>query len=258
MPVATPPVEKAPRAHLVAACILVALLALITTSRFWYEHEDTEYLARYHADSQQILACARDATARDWLRWWTGSWIEIGMHYYRPVTSTLMGIEWKLFGGNVIGFCATGWLIHALNAVLLFLLGFRIYRGSAGTRMLMGLTAAALFTLPTRGNQGAAAADVQWWPAQTDMLSLTFALASLLALDRALTRSDPPPAAEPAGYGGENPLRGWGARAAGLPRSQPARSAAGKAQPLRIFRVEARTSSGEPVPSTLRRMPFSL
>ncbi len=138
MAAATPPAEDAPRGHLLAACALVALFALAVTSRFLHDPAGTWYLAYEHADSAAILASAREATPAVWLRWWTGSWIENGMSYYRPVTSTLMGLEWKLFGENVIGFCAVGWLIHALNTVLLFLLGFRIFRGSAGTRMLIG------------------------------------------------------------------------------------------------------------------------
>jgi len=173
------------------AALLAGLFALAATARFWREDPYELYLARGHYDSFTILNSARAATARQWLGWWTGSWIESGTPYYRPLTSTLIGLEWRLFGGNVLGFCAVGWVLHGVNAALLFLLAWRLFRGSARRRLLMGIAAAAAFTLPTSTNHFAALADVIWWPAQTDVLSLTFSLASLLALDRALARPGP-------------------------------------------------------------------
>ncbi|MDH7569058.1 MAG: hypothetical protein QHJ73_05675, partial [Armatimonadota bacterium] len=113
-----------------------------------------------------------------------------------------MGLEWLVFRERVLGFCATGWILHGANALLLFWLGWRLFAGSARRRLLLALAAVFFFTLPVGGNLGVAAAAVKWWPAQTDLLSFGFAAASLLALDIALTRRERPRLALPLFLGG--------------------------------------------------------
>ena len=182
------PVPTMPRRRVAGLALVAALCALASTAQFWRGDAWTLHQAVEHADSAMILHCASTAGAKEWLRWWHGSWIEAGVSYYRPVSSTLMGLEWKVFGSRALGFCATGWVLHAINAVLLFLLALRLFRGTPTRRSLMALGASLGFTLFRFGYERPAQANVTWWPAQTDILSLTFSLASPLALDVALTR----------------------------------------------------------------------
>lgn len=160
------------------------LLALVSTSAFLFEPEKVELFCREQFDVVTITRAAAEATPATVARWWRGVWIQEEMPYYRPVTSMLFLAEWHLFGHRYLLYSLfVSWPLHALNTLLLCALVYRLTPGGPRRCAVIGGLAAALFTVPYWGNQGAARAMLYWWPSQGDMLSLCFGLLALLAWD---------------------------------------------------------------------------
>ena len=77
------------------------------------------------------------------LRWWTGPWV-LGTAYYRPLSSLLFWLDWKIFGDHEVRWIASAALLH-LFAVWQFALltaattrHFRC-RGAAWATLLSGM-----------------------------------------------------------------------------------------------------------------------
>jgi hypothetical protein len=178
-----PAVPWPPRWLLAAAL----LLALASTAAFLCEPAKVMRLCREQFDVVTITQAARSATPATVLHWWIGPWIQREMPYYRPVTSMLYLAEWQLFHQSYLGYSLLSWLLHALNSALLCALLYRLTPGSPTRRAVIGGLAAALFTVSYWGNMGVPAQVMYWWPAQGDLLSLSFGLTALLLWDRQLT-----------------------------------------------------------------------
>ena len=97
---------------------------------------------------------------------------------FRPVTSTLLAVEYSLFGPRPAPFHATSALLHALIAALMTLLCARVL-GSARAALFAGL----LFAVHPVHSEVIAAVTYQ-----TTLLAALFSLAALLVFGRVLER----------------------------------------------------------------------
>jgi dolichyl-phosphate-mannose-protein mannosyltransferase len=93
--------------------------------------------------------------------------------YYRPLGFLSQAVDWQLWRLNALPFHLTNLVLHAVNAVLVFVLARRLLdRPSA-------LVAAGLFALHAANHEA-----VYWVAARFDLLATAFTLAALLCLTR--------------------------------------------------------------------------
>jgi hypothetical protein len=158
--------------------------------------------ARAHwQDNPDSVAIAKAAQAADWrtaLGWWVGPWIESDT-FYRPLSSTLMWIEGRLWGYNFVPYTFVSWAMHAGNCALLFLLLYSLCPGPRLQRLAVGVFGALMLNLghhppgPDWIRARVAWGVMIYWPVQTDFGCLGFSLLSLLCLDRYLVAAQPRP-----------------------------------------------------------------
>jgi len=229
------------RSYLLALGMLAALGIGLLAGYYPVFDPSTQALYATNRDALDIVEGARQAEARGTGAWWTGNWIQPTSRFYRPLASLLMYAEYRLWGTDFQKYCVVSWLAHGAISALAFLFAFRLFRqGGERAAWLGGLLAVVLFNL-RRGVSGpgwppqyilddftflsyrATYGDIPvppptemrplipfrivygempYWPAQTDLFSLLFALASLLALDGWAARLIPGPRI-PAGEGGQ-------------------------------------------------------
>jgi hypothetical protein len=191
-----PPKWYASRPLLWAIPLAVAI-ALAGTGGLIFR-EDVRLLYETNGDINEILSDAAQASPGSIIDWWTGSWIQHGSTYYRPLASMLFYGEYLAFGRAWRPFCIVSWLMHAGVCVLVLLLMARLFnRWPAHRRLWPGLLAVAWFSLPCEtsvdgphwGNRGIARGVMPYWPAQTDVGCLLFSLLALLLFDRWLAGS---------------------------------------------------------------------
>ncbi len=171
----------------VAGAAICAVIGLAVTAHAVFS---PRVLAHYadSPDSVNIAESAEASTPRDILRWWTGSWLQKGSVYYRPLSSILFWLEYRAFGWDFQGYVIISWLVHGWICASLFLLGLSIF-GASTQGALTALVAVALFNVrlgPTGPSWSAVPVSygvVAWWPAQTDQMSLAFSLGALIVLD---------------------------------------------------------------------------
>jgi hypothetical protein len=167
---------------------IAGLSALACTARSvpvnpgWAE----ERLATPDEDIHRIYFAAARASWSDAPGWFTGNWISPGIGYYRPLTSVLFLAEHRAFGRDFVAYNRVTWLLHAANTCLLFLLTVSLFRERPVTKTLFGLIAVLFFTTDRNSFFISVGYSINWWPAQNDVLSLTFGLLSLLLLDQYL------------------------------------------------------------------------
>ncbi|NLO73560.1 MAG: hypothetical protein GX100_05535 [candidate division WS1 bacterium] len=206
------PIRRLPRWALPVALALAVAIALVGFPTLYYYNPTacnyfpvfdpaTQQLYASNPDALAIVEGAQEAETRGVGRWWTGNWIQATSRFYRPLSSLLMYTEYRLWGTEFQKYCVVSWLVHALNAALLCLLVFRLTRQAGDWSALgIGLLAVVLFNL-RRGVVGPgwlpecvgpqqleipmriARAELPYWPAQTDLLSLACSLGSLLLFD---------------------------------------------------------------------------
>jgi protein O-mannosyl-transferase len=90
--------------------------------------------------------------------------------YYRPLTRASFVLDFRLFGSDPRWFHAVGVLVHAANAVLLFLFGRRLFRSVAPA-----IVAAVLFAVHPVCSEA-----VDFVSARNNLLALFFSLAALV------------------------------------------------------------------------------
>lgn len=139
-----------------------------------------------HEDFSNLYHAAAAAHWSDAPRWFVGSWIYPGVGYYRPLTSLLFLAEQRAFDQDFSAYNRVTWILHGTNAVLLFLLVVSLFRRYPRARVLFGLVAVACSMTPYASYFNSIQFSLHWWPAQNDILSLTFGLLALLLLDQAL------------------------------------------------------------------------
>ncbi len=116
--------------------------------------------------------------------YWVGPTIH-GHGYYRPLTSWLFVLEWRLFGAEDRLWSIFNITIHVLVLFALGATAAMLVGGRAWQRAIFG--AAAVLWL---GGPGLAPRDIEhwiigWWPCQSEGLSLLFGLGALSAAYRA-------------------------------------------------------------------------
>ena len=145
-----------------------AALTIVATAAVYWPGLGTGFLG----DDFMILHRLRGLEhATDVLRFFRGEFFE----YYRPLAFVSHAIDWARAGQNARAFHFTNLLIHAVNTLLVLLIGRRM-----SARPLAGLLAAALFALHASNNEA-----VVWISARFDLLATCFALAALYCLMRA-------------------------------------------------------------------------
>ena len=169
-------------------------------------HVSAKALLDRKEDMYYLYTAASNATWSDIPKWWVGPWNWPGVPYYRPITSTLLFIECRLFGDNFTAYNRVSWLFHGINAMLLYLSGRvalpRTQAGEVDFRFI-----AVRFFAGTDATFGfAVGRALGWFPAQNDTLSLLFSLLSLLLLDVYLTSKVEPEDELPDGV---NPQPEW-------------------------------------------------
>src|SRR5689334_7314735 len=107
--------------------------------------------------------------AADVLRFFHGEFFE----YYRPLGFVSHALDWALAGQDARQFHLTNVLIHAVNTVLVLLIG----RALSGPHA--GVLAAALFGLHASNNEA-----VVWMSARFDLLATCFGLAAIYCMIR--------------------------------------------------------------------------
>lgn len=115
----------------------------------------------------------------------TWMWTTFHLGHYVPLSWMTLGADYMMWGMNPRGYHLTNVLLHAANAVLVFLFARRMLARTTGARssgaatVLPAAFAALVFAIhPLRVE------SVAWVTERRDMLSLLFALASLLAYVR--------------------------------------------------------------------------
>lgn len=142
-------------------------------------------------DIHNLYFAAVNSTWRDIPKWWVGSWIYPDVYYYRPITSMLFFFEQRAFDQNFTAYNRVTWLLHGLNALLLYALTVSLFDKHRRARILLGLVAVYYFVTPAGSMFFGIDRALSWWPAQNDVLSLTFALLCLFLLDRHLLHPHP-------------------------------------------------------------------
>lgn len=174
-------------------CVVLgaALAAVIGLSATAYGVFSPSVLEHY-ADSPDSVGIARWAertTLGDLLGCWVGPWIQRDSFYYRPLASMLLWLEYKAFGWDFQGYVIISWLVHGCICVCLYLLAMSVYPGDIRRRAAFAVLAVLLFNVrlgpagPMWRPQPVSYGVVAWWPAQTDQMSLAFALCALLVFE---------------------------------------------------------------------------
>jgi hypothetical protein len=169
-----------------ALCILAPLR--LTSEPVHVTREGVRHELEQKEDIHNLYYAAANASWRDAPRWWVGSWIYPDVGYYRPLTSMLFLFEYRAFGDNFTAYNRISQILHLANVALLYLLTVSLFRAHRRTRAFIGLVAAYYFTSTDSSMFFAVNRVIEWWPAQNDVMSLTFGLLSLLLLDLHLHR----------------------------------------------------------------------
>lgn len=191
-----PPVPERPRpwpdhAVLRWAVFAVVGIALSATADLVFDRDKMELYSTTNGDVLSIWRHAEQATFGRLFAWWVGPWIESDSPHYRPLASWFLYAQWLLFRRHAMAYCVVMWLLHAGNCVLILLLLYRLWSGTAVQRVLPGIAATAWFSIPCHtgddqtawGNRGIAWGIMPYWPSQTDLGSLLLSLAALLLFD---------------------------------------------------------------------------
>lgn len=139
----------------------VPLIVAVTMALYWPARE-----AGFVGDDFMILHRLRDVTGLpDALRFFRGEFFE----YYRPLAFVSHALDWTMAGADPRQFHLTNLLLHAVNAVLVFLIARALAPGS-----MAGLAAALLFALHASNHEA-----VVWMSARFDLLATAFSLAAV-------------------------------------------------------------------------------
>jgi tetratricopeptide (TPR) repeat protein len=109
------------------------------------------------------------------------------MGHYHPITWLTLGLDYVLWGMEPRGYHLTNNLLHALNAVLLFLIALRLLSaglGGGGTRG--GVVTAAAFSGLIFGLHPLRVESVAWLTERRDLVGALLLLATVLAYFRAV------------------------------------------------------------------------
>jgi hypothetical protein len=175
--------------NIVAWCFFLSFAyALIISWPLVRMQVNTQAMLDLHEDIYYLSEAASHSSWKDIPKWWMGPWIYPHVGYYRPLTSMLYFFEYRLFHDNFRDYNLVSWTLHGVNAGLLFLLTFSLANGSIYRKNLSGFLSVIFFATPGTTLFFGTARALGWWPAQNDVMSLTFGILSLYLLDRYLQR----------------------------------------------------------------------
>lgn len=179
-------------AALQVTCVLAALcIAYFRAPAADWPPGGPEAELRRPEDIHNLYYAARAASWHDIPRWWTGSWNYPRVPYYRPITSMLFFLECRAFGTNFNAWDRVTLILHLINTLLVYLLAASLLHRHGPRRCLLGLVAVIFFATPANSMFFAVSRSLTWWPAQNDVISLTFGLLCLVLLDTALVNRRP-------------------------------------------------------------------
>ena len=165
--------------------MLVLLLSGIETN-YWPSHDFP--LAYWHEKDRglDIEVAQANAAKAGWKELW-GYWVGPMIHghgYYRPITSWLFVLQYRVFGTADGKWAFVNIGLHLAVCALLVWAGGVLAGGSQTRRVAIGTAAALLVGAPLLADR-----DVQfwicgWWPCQSEMLSLLAGLTLLASTVR--------------------------------------------------------------------------
>lgn len=180
------------RFALIGVVISIALGMALTGELVFERTEQVRF--QDNPDSLASVEACAPASLGTMLSWWARPWLPEKYLFYRPLYTALMWAEAKLWGYNFFPYTVVSWVLQGLNSGLIFLLVFSLCGGPRWQRLVAGLGGALMLSLghDAAGAWGPAVrvawAIMPFWPAQTDIASLTCGLLSLVCLDRHLVR----------------------------------------------------------------------
>jgi hypothetical protein len=169
-----------------ALCVIAALP--LTSESVYASRDLVRHELNQKEDIHNLYYAAASASWSDAPRWWVGSWIYPDVGYYRPLTSMLYLFEYRTFGENFTAWNRISQILHLTNVALLYLLTVSLFRAHRRARVFIGMVAAYYFTSTDSSVYFSVSRVIEWWPAQNDVMSLTFGLLCLLLLDQYLHR----------------------------------------------------------------------
>jgi hypothetical protein len=178
--------------YLLIICTLVSLGVGI-----YYQTDNVTYtpaaVREELAKKEDVYNLYNASAAAEWgdiPGWFVGPWNYPGVSYYRPITSVLFFVEYRAFGDNFTAYNRISCFLHGLNTALLFLFVCSLYRNWPRLRLCIGAVGIYYFATDGTAYFFAAPRCISWWPAQNDILSLTFGLASLVCFDQYLLKGN--------------------------------------------------------------------
>lgn len=155
--------------RLTLACALAALVFAVYggSLRNGFVHDDHLLVERNVV--VRTLDPVEHLSASFWSRWTNET------EYYRPIATWSLALDRSIHGLSPRGFHLTNLLLHAGNAILLFLLARRFSSGTVAP-----FVAAAIFAIHPIQSE-----SVVWVSGRTDLLAAGFVLAATLAAIRA-------------------------------------------------------------------------
>jgi len=127
------------------------------------------------------------------LGWAQLRWMFTTFHHgpYQPIVWLSYAVDYLLWGMNPVGFHLTSLLLHAANAVLVFLLGRRLMRSADSEASESSLTIAAAVAALIFALHPLRVEPVAWATARRDLMSGTFFLCALLSYLRSPEAAPP-------------------------------------------------------------------
>src|SRR5262249_5709713 len=125
-------------------------------------------------------------------------WTTFRLGHYVPLSWMTLGLDYVLWGMNPVGYHVTSLVLHAANAVLVFLLATQLVslarrREGESAIITPEVRWAAAFAALVFAVHPLRVESVAWITERRDMLSLFFYLASVLAYLAYRTRPGSPP-----------------------------------------------------------------
>ena len=169
------------RRALLAAALLGLMTALPHAADFWRGRGNAPSWT-WDIDTSLIHAgLERAPSLADTLSWWTGPWVG-QVPFYRPLSSYLFWIEWKIFGVHEWLYAFPGLIGHILATTLFAALGLALGRGRGLRRPEVAAVVAAWGFSGWLMQSRAAVVDsvIGAWKNQPDTFAAVFSFCALL------------------------------------------------------------------------------
>lgn len=178
-------IEAHPRKSLLVAIVLV-LVAVGWESNYWPSHDFPGALWHKTPRGDDIELAQANAAKAGWDELW-GYWYGPMIHghgYYRPITSWLFVLQYRLFGTADGKWAFVNIGLHLAVCVLLVWAGGVLAGGGVTRRLTIGTAAALMVGAPGLADRTIQSWICGWWPCQSEMLSLLAGLTLLAATVR--------------------------------------------------------------------------